>query len=730
MISSLLTNNNKKKGNVFLIVICVFVILLILFSTFLSFSTSRVFSTKKLGDTLHARELAKSLALLSFNYLKNVELKNNDSTLRSVLSLPFSKLGNKSEKITDKLKKHVKEHLKNGSEDIISSLVSKSGLKNLKWEVTWLIHKVDFKEIKTGNTAPYPREKTGFIRVLIKMSYVLPGNTNITEEDYLYISPVKVVANILPVLSKFSLYVKDALNGEEGDRFNVIDTKASGDLNPNPVVRPWVINNGENSEAAKDKYDDIINDSRGVIYLGGGTDSDPIVLGLARGWADDGVGKYGEDFHFFRNSDFSAGYWKTIDVWDSDKGLMCANIGLCNDESDEDLIEWQAQLGAGFSEKSKYNSLFKLYGTDGKKSPTLVFGYVDSLFASIRMYKFGNYSEFLLYIDKEEDYCFYTTYDGARGYMASEEGYGEIRNFYRDYLDKSGNSELKYEDYLNDYASKLWRSRYNKDYMYILTNNTVPYPDIADDKLNNICKEDANDIFEKVPYTEKAHYEKIFGENINNLDTFLNPKTLRIDGSSDDIQNQERLSYNIKASETNGSLINYLIDRKLLKINENKNELDLNGWLYIDCDNCSEISLDYKINVVSNGGIIVSNGDINIRGDIECSPGAHLTLLSLNKNIVIEGGVKQIEASLIAGGGQIKLIGRPDNTEELTVNGNIVMNTIESGPIKEGNLKRGLNLNYKNVLSAIPYKEDNSEEDRSELPLLMFDLVEDPEMLN
>lgn len=730
MISSLFTNNNKKKGNVFLIVICVFVILLILFSTFLSFSTSRVFSTKKLGDTLHARELAKSLALLSFNYLKNVELKNNDSTLRSFLSLPFSKLGNKSEKITDKLKKHVKEHLKNGSEDIISSLVSKSGLKNLKWEVTWLIHKVDFKEIKTGNTAPYPREKTGFIRVLIKMSYVLPGSTNITEEDYLYISPIKVVANILPVLSKFSLYVKDALNGEEGDRFNVIDTKASGDLNPNPVVRPWVINNGENSEAAKDKYDDIINDSRGVIYLGGGTDSDPIVLGLARGWADDGVGKYGEDFHFFRNSDFSAGYWKTIDVWDSDKGLMCANIGLCNDESDEDLIEWQAQLGAGFSEKSKYNSLFKLYGTDGKKSPTLVFGYVDSLFASIRMYKFGNYSEFLLYIDKEEDYCFYTSYDGARGYMASEEGYWEIRNFYRDYLAKSGNSELKYEDYLNDYASKLWRSRYNKGYMYILTNNTVPYPDIADDKLNNICKEDANDIFEKVPYTEKAHYEKIFGENINNLDTFLNPKTLRIDGSSDDIQNQERLSYNIKASETNGSLINYLIDRKLLKINENKNELDLNGWLYIDCDNCSEISLDYKINVVSNGGIIVSNGDINIRGDIECSPGAHLTLLSLNKNIVIEGGVKQIEASLIAGGGQIKLIGRPDNTEELTVNGNIVMNTIESGPIKEGNLKRGLNLNYKNVLSAIPYKEDNSEEDRSELPLLMFDLVEDPEMLN
>ncbi|MBR4328799.1 MAG: hypothetical protein IKP71_03025, partial [Candidatus Riflebacteria bacterium] len=293
-----------------------------------------------------------------------------------------------------------------------------------------------------------------------------------------------------------------------------------------------------------------------------------------------------------------------------------------------------------------------------------------------------------------------------------------------------GKSELKYEDYLNDYASKLWRNRYNNDYTYILTNNTVPYPEISDDNLNQLCKQEANDIFEKVPFTANAHYERIFGSNLKDLESFLNPALLSIDGSADNSKNQERLSYNIKASETKGSLMNYLVDSKLLKTNDNKKELDLNGWLYIECDNGSEITLDDKINVVSNGGIIVSNGDINIKGDIECSPDAHLTLLSLNNNIVIEGGVKQIDASLIAGGGQIKLIGKPDNTEELTVNGNIIMNTIENGAIKDGNLKRGLKLNYKNILSAIPYKEDNTEEDRSELPLLMFDLDEEPEMLN
>ena len=152
--------------------------------------------------------------------------------------------------------------------------------------------------------------------------------------------------------------------------------------------------------------------------------------------------------------------------------------------------------------------------------------------------------------------------------------------------------------------------------------------------------------------------------------------------------------------------------------------------MYVDCDNGSEVVLDSKINVVSNGGIIVTNGDICIKGDIEASPGAYFTLFSLNNNIVIESGVKRVDASLNAGGGQVKLIGKPDNTDELTVNGNIVMNTIEKGNIKDSYLKRGLKLNYNNVLSAIPYKEDDAEVDRSELPLLMFDLDDNAEMLD
>ena len=724
MINVLFRNN--KKGSVIIVVVCLFVALLIVFASFLKSSSSRVYTTKKLGDTMHAREFANSLALLSFNYLKNVELKDAGSTLRSVLSLPIKKLTNKTENITDKLKKFSQEHLKNGSDDLISLLVNKTGLKNLNWSLSWVINQGDFHEIKTGdsNEPPYPREKTGYVKVSINISYILPGTKTPITEDYLFLSPVKVVANLLPVLSKFSLYIKDALNGEDSERFNVVDTKASGDLNSNPAVRPWVINNGENSEIAKDKYDDIVNDSRGMIYLGGGTNSNPIVLGIARGWADSGYGKYGEDFHFFKNSNAAAGYWRTIEIWESGKGLMRSDIGICNDTSDDNLRQWQEQLGAGFGDKIKYNSLFKLYGTDGYRSPTIVLGYVESLFASIRMYKHTSGCDFLLSFG-EVDFPFYTTY-GADASMASVEGYGAILNFFTDYLTKN-NTEIGYEDYIEKYASQLWKERYNNDYAHII-NNSIAYPSVSDTNLKSLCKRESNDIYEKVPNTDKAPYGKILGNDLKDFEKFIDPAALKIDGSEGGT-NKTRLSYIVKLSEIE-KLETYLENNRLLKANGNKKDLDLNGWLYVDCDNGSEVVLDSKINVVSNGGIIVANGDICIKADIESSSDAYLTLLSLNNNIVIESGVKRVDASLNAGGGQLKLIGKPDNTDELTINGNIVMNTVEKGNIKDGYLKRGLKLNYKNVLSAIPYKDDNTEEDRSELPLLMFDLDDNAEMLD
>ena len=78
-----------KDGSVLLVVIGVFVVLMVILASFLKSATSRTHSTKKLGDTMLARELANSLAVASFHYIKNVELKKDDSELRAVLSLPL-----------------------------------------------------------------------------------------------------------------------------------------------------------------------------------------------------------------------------------------------------------------------------------------------------------------------------------------------------------------------------------------------------------------------------------------------------------------------------------------------------------------------------------------------------------------------------------------------------------------------------------------------------------------
>ena len=52
-----------KKGSVILVVVILFVVLMILLTTFYKSTTSRVHTTKKIGDTILARELANSLAM-------------------------------------------------------------------------------------------------------------------------------------------------------------------------------------------------------------------------------------------------------------------------------------------------------------------------------------------------------------------------------------------------------------------------------------------------------------------------------------------------------------------------------------------------------------------------------------------------------------------------------------------------------------------------------------------
>ncbi len=737
--------NHRKKGNVILITICIIIALLLLLVSFLKSTTNRIHSTKKIGTVLVAREFASSLAFLFNDYIKVNELKKDDSELKKVLSMAYEDMADKTIiDITEEFKNFIKENVvNNDSEDILTLLEKNSGLNQLKWTLAWCIKKEDFETIKIGNTKepPYPREKTGLIRYHLSVSYVPPGSKTAITEDYVFISSMNVIANIFPVLSKFNLYVEDALDGEEPNatnrfRFNIVDTMASGDLNNGATIRPWVLNNGEASTDARNTYNDLVEDPRGFVYIGGGTKQNPILLGIARGWADEGFGKYGEDFHFFKNENKKAGYWKTLDVWNQTnrQGIMTSNIGLCNDVSDDNLLSWHEQLGELYGEVSKYHSLFKLYGTDSRKSPTMVLGYVDSLCDSIRIFKNGNSGVYFLgYINTEPEFL------SGLGYEIDEwEPFGSgymIKPVAEAYMEKFG-SELDYETYNKNLSSRLLSARYNTDYTYILTNNMVDFPiergRITDQKLKDLCDINNETILNQVPFVPvSARYNEIFGDDLTKLDTFLDKTRLFIDGSEDGSEsehNNQRLLCSKKIKDQQD--FESFLQENQFKIDNN---LDLNGFVYLDLDSDDdsfELDLD-KIKVIRNGGIILSKGNIRIKGDINSEDKIHLTLLALTGNIIIERGVQNINASLIAGGGQVKLEGDAKDSE-LTVNGNIVMKKINRGNIKNDSsigMKRGLNLNYNNKLSAIPFNATQDSE-RTEESLLMFSLKDDLIMLD
>ncbi len=735
-----------KRGSVILVVACVIVTLLLLLSSFIKSTTSRMYATKKLSDSISAREFASSLAILVTNYIKKIELKKQaeysngkPQNLKAYLELPLDdlkSLGDVEKDITDDFKSTIQAAY---NDDIISLLSQNSGLNfsGKKWSVSWALKKDEFLDIPVGKEVPHPREKNGIIRLKISIDHIPPAQKNSKEEIFEFYSNIKVVANLLPVLSKFTFYVEDAMVGEGSDekasynKFNVLKTQEDGNISNDATIYPWVFNNGT-TDTTKQKYDDIVEDSRGLIYLGGATNDNPIKLGLSCGWADNG--NCGEDFHFFMNDPKGEeGYWKTMENWGNNDGIMVSEIGFCS-ATGGDYKEWRDQLSNEHQTLSRRSSIFKLYGTDGDKSPTLVLGYVNSLFASIKIYKFsGDSFESLPYLDEDKRSKFFIYMNNAETNEEAQllinhngdEGYNSLNNFSNGYKNKKGES-LDYDKYIaGNFISGLSHQRYNKDLTYIVTNNKVDYPldsnaSNFDQNLKDLCGSNENAIFCKVPTTNNAKYGNIYsGADLKSLDTFLDVENLGISGSTDG-GNRSRLSYIIKPQKEK-DFQNDLKNKGYF----NNSELDINGWLYVrpvdsqGNETTMELTLppeEKKCNNKSQGGIIHSNGNIQIKADIT---GNHLTIIALNGDIVIDQSVQKLNASLIAANGIVKLDGNPSATNKLEITDNIVIKKIEKDTVKN-NMKRGLYLTYNNDLSAKPYT-DQTKNGESELNLLMFD---------
>ena len=152
--------------------------------------------------------------------------------------------------------------------------------------------------------------------------------------------------------------------------------------------------------------------------------------------------------------------------------------------------------------------------------------------------------------------------------------------------------------------------------------------------------------------------------------------------------------------------------------------------MYLDNAEGIDFKLDFnKYKTITNGGIILSDGNISIKGNIESSNSSLFTIIALNGDINIESSATRIDASLISKTGQVKLEG-DGNSNSLAIKGNMVMKKINSGNDGLNAMKRGMNLDYNPSLSAQPYNKDATDKIRSEYPLLMIDLKNDVEMID
>lgn len=686
-----LTGFRCRKGSVAVVIAGIFLALLVAFSAFIKYSTSRQYATKKLNKVLLAREFSFALATLACHQLKAKDLKNPSSRLTECLSKPLAAMSKEESG---------KVAFADPTLGIVDRLAAaNSELRDLTYEVKWVLRRDDFKPCIEA----YPREKTGQLRIPVLISYRAPGSNELIKEDYLYQTRAKVTANLVPVLSKFSLYIEDAVAGEGPDRFNKVETNAQGNLAPSAAFRPWVLDNGGGDDKFPDRFAGVVTSPRGLVYLGGGR----INLSLARGWNE--PGKYGEGFHLFAEGRgdglYTTGFLGPM-------ALMNWETGLCNDLSDDANIFWWELIKDGFDELSKTNSIFRLNGTDQEKSPTLVFGEVMARTLCARAYRESsdNFGP-LPYVNSDDKFTDYTS---------GQSEIFDITYFMSEYQKAAGT--LNRGTYNAKFASSLIEEPYNRALAYIITNFKAPHP--MDSGAIPASDQLAAFVTGKAAISGAAHnvpapFDSVFPDvrELKKMGEFLKKERTFIPG--------QRVAHGIELGKGQ-KLLPALQQRGLLI----KDKLDLNGWLYVKSK--EPVVIDDALRLISHGGIVVEQGSIELKNSVRADSGGFLlNLVALNGNIIIDSSLGgELDVALTAAGngsdaGQVKFAGNSGSIIPV-IRGNVAMRTIAAGSLSSA-AARGVEIRYRRSLSAMPGQDSD---EGSEKDLLMYDLQSLPRLVD
>lgn len=640
------------------------------------------------GESRITGSLAQGLAVLALQKVTQEELSNPGSSLAETLAKPLDQMSDYSQVVT----------LEGGANDltpVLQPLLQPiRDLGNHSFKIRLETRRREFDKIGPAGGA-YPREKQGLLHLFIDITYKKINDPGAgTSENFHFVTGIKVAASIVPTLSKFTLYVE---NAQEGDswRYNKVSNDANGMVSGG--VKPLVLDNASDLDIPN-SLNAIVRKPIGLVYLGGG----PLILNLARGWG--GSPEYGEAFHLYefgKNDGLYTIEWKDhMAIMNFDQGMCSTSAGTGKDWLD--LI-----AGCPLEDKAKFSSLLRLMGTDMQKSPTVVFGQVFRGILCARAFKsvqnpppfVPGYLPFIKDVSVWQQSMELDPAEGVTPLYPFVNMVDELKN-----LSDPAAQLAKYQE---KYASNLLASQpLNISLAFMATRNRDPYPAkthfSGDSEMMSLVQSTPAPTPEQTSAIP-ADYRVLPGAaNLGSLQAFIDG--MEVPGN--------RTAWSIPAGEA-GSIWEKFRRRGLCSEPGDRN-LNCNGWIYLEGTN--NLTIDKNTNLVSNGGIVLEKGNIIITKPIRGNDKI-LYLVTRDGNIEIRDFYGDVEASLIANKGKV-IIG---SGTRLKVKGSVAMSRMDPASIQAGGT-----IKYDPQLSA---RHNQTADADSEKKLLGFSVDPNPLLL-
>lgn len=532
------------------------------------------------------------------------------------------------------------------------SFLGKKEFARLSWSST--VKFTEFSGLSGTGKWNDPLEKKCRVTVDLDLSIGHVASRKL-RKLYLFSRPCKIQRLSLPVVSKFSLFVKNPEKTQGiTDGYNCFENMHDGNpthANDSSPVKslPLVLFN-----SPKLKLADITK--AGYVFLGG---NDELELHTTGG----GHPEYGESFLFCSmGKPISSIVLYDLSSLPSTTGFAAGGVNLCEDpllkgvlgirvavfgfyavNNLGETMNYMDSLSRWFDPSNAItmsSSFLHLYGSLANPSPTLVIGRVKRAYA--RFSKLGvkleNRADFqgLCWLknpapmqkssgQKVETWDMVTfpgTFDDrktGKSYSLATESL-TMPTLFGNPKDPSG----AWNAYM-DRASGIYSEEYNRIYDYLFRKD--------EDK--------------EFPPSESS-FEKKFGPYLQTGESFsfsrTDPKTALFQGdlnkiTSDDLV-KDRITIQVK-------------DRKEFEewFKQSDGTFDLRGQVVKIGDGGLEIPAGAKF---VTSGMLVVPGDITVKGALACDEKAVVTLVSLGKDILLQGTNEEIQAHLVALDGTVK----------------------------------------------------------------------------